>query len=52
MSLDLFGLMAQVLGCIEDLEAQESEREELLSELDPAMGRRGHNSAPIREMDG
>ena len=52
MSLDLFGLKAQVLGRIEDLEARESEREELLFELIPATERRRHDPAPIREMMG
>jgi hypothetical protein len=33
MSLDLFGLKAQVLGCIEDLEARERARKVLLSEV-------------------
>ena len=41
-----------MLEGIEDLEARESEREELHSELVPAMERRGHDSAPIRQMDG
>jgi hypothetical protein len=35
MSLNLFGLKAQVLGRIEDLEARERQREELLTELTP-----------------
>jgi hypothetical protein len=44
MSLDLFGLKAQVLGRIEVLDARESEWEELHSELIPAMERRRHGS--------
>ena len=44
MSLDLFGLKAQVLGRFEDLEAQESEQEELHSELVSAIERREHGS--------
>ena len=51
MSLDLFGLKAQVLGRIEDLEARESEREALLTELIPEMEARRHDSAPIQEMN-
>jgi hypothetical protein len=49
MSLDLFGLKAQVPGRIEDLEARESEREGLHSELVPAMERRGHGSGVGRD---
>jgi hypothetical protein len=51
MSLDLIELKAQVLGRIEDLEARAREREELLFELIPAMEIRGHDPAPIREMN-
>ena len=47
MSLDLFGLKAQVLGRIEDLEARESEREELHSELVPAMEARGYDTGAV-----
>ena len=35
--LDVAGLRAQVLGRIEELEAREREREEMLAELVPAM---------------
>ena len=38
------GLKAQVLGRIEELEAREREREELLAELVPAMEERGHGA--------
>jgi hypothetical protein len=47
MSLDLFGLKAQVLGRFEDLEARESKQEELLSELVSAMERRGHGTVKV-----
>jgi hypothetical protein len=40
--LDVKGTKAQVLGRTEVLEAREREREELLSELAPAIDIRGH----------
>jgi hypothetical protein len=40
--LDVEGTKAQVLGRTEVLEAREREREELLSELAPAIDIRGH----------
>jgi hypothetical protein len=46
MSLELFGLKAQVLGRIEELEARERQREELLTELIPEMEARGHHTGP------
>ena len=48
MSLELFGLKAQVLGRTEVLEARESEREDLLSELVPAMESRGHHTGAVK----
>ena len=40
--LDAAGLKVQVLGRIEELEAREREREEMLAELVPAMDARAH----------
>jgi hypothetical protein len=40
--LDAKGVKAQVLGRIEELEARERGREEILSELVPAMDARAH----------
>jgi hypothetical protein len=48
--LDAKGLKAQVLGRIEELEAREREREELLSELVPAMEARGHDTEGVKAM--
>jgi len=45
--LDAKGLKAQVLGRIEELEAREREREEILSELGPAMESRGHDTGDV-----
>jgi hypothetical protein len=45
--LDVKGLKGQVLGRIEELEAREREREELVAEFVPAMEIRGHDLAPI-----
>jgi hypothetical protein len=42
--LDVAGLKAQVLTRIEELEAREREREEVLSELVPAMEARGYDT--------
>jgi len=42
------GLKAQVLGRIEELEAQEREREELLAELVPAMEARGYDTGTLK----
>ena len=50
--LDVKGLKAQVLGRIEELEAREREREELLSELVPAMETRGHDTGPLKAVMG
>ena len=46
MSLDLFGLKAQVLGRIERVEAREREREELLTELIPRWRREDTTQGP------
>jgi len=44
------GLKSQVLGRIEEPEARE--REELLSELVPAMEARGHDTVAVKEVIG
>jgi hypothetical protein len=46
-NLDAAGLKAQVLGRIEELEAREREREELLAELVLAMEARGHDTGDV-----
>ena len=46
--LDVAGLKAQVLGRIEELEAREREREELLAELVPAMEGRGYDAGVVK----
>ena len=51
--LDVAGLKAQVLGRIEELEAQERERKELLAELVSAMEARGYDTGAVKAvMDG
>jgi hypothetical protein len=50
--LDVAGLKAQVLGRIEELEEREREREEMLSELVPAMEARGHDTGSLRAVMG
>jgi uncharacterized protein (UPF0335 family) len=50
--LDVAGLKAQVLGRIEELEAREREREEILSELVPAMEARGYDAAAVKAVMG
>ena len=51
--LEVAGLRAQVLGRIEELEAREREREELLSELVPAMEAQGCDTGAVKAvMDG
>jgi hypothetical protein len=52
MSPELFGLKAQVFGRIEDLEAREREREELVAELVPAMEARGHDTVALKAVLG
>jgi uncharacterized protein (UPF0335 family) len=44
------GLKAGVLGRIEELEAREREREEILSELVPAMEARGYDTGAVKEV--
>jgi hypothetical protein len=46
-NLDAAGLKAQVLGRIEELEAREREREELLADLVLAMEARGHDTGDV-----
>jgi len=46
--LEVAGLKAQMLGRIEELEGREREREEILSELVPAMETRGHDAGAAR----
>src|SRR5215207_5617215 len=48
-NLDVAGLKVQVLGRIEELEARERERVELLAELVPAMEVRGCDTGAVRE---
>jgi hypothetical protein len=50
--LDVKGLKAQVLGRIEELEAREREREEILSEIVPAMEARGHDAGVLQVVIG
>jgi len=46
--LDAAGLKAQVLGRIEELEAREREREEMLAEVVPAMEARRYDAGPLK----
>jgi uncharacterized protein (UPF0335 family) len=46
--LDAAGLKAQVLGRIEELEEREREKEELLSELVPAMEAQGYDAGAVK----
>ena len=46
--LDAKGLKTQVLVRLEELEAQELEREELLSELVPALEARGYDAGAMK----
>ena len=46
--LGVAGLKAQALGRIEELEAREREREEILSELVPAMEARGYDTGAVK----
>jgi hypothetical protein len=50
--LDVAGLKAQVLGRIEELEAREREREEMLAELVPAMESRGYDTGDVKALLG
>ena len=51
-NLDVSGLKAQVLGRIEELEARERERQELKTELVPAMKSRGYDTSAVKVMMG
>ena len=51
-NLDAAGLKAQVLGRIEELEAQEREREEIMSELVPAMEGRRYDTGAVKAVMG
>ena len=46
--LDVAELKAQVLGRIEELEARERERKELLTELVPAMEAQGYGAGAVK----
>ena len=46
--LDVAGLRAQLLERIEELEARKREREEILSELVPAMEARGYYTGAVK----
>jgi hypothetical protein len=50
--LDVAGLKAQVLGRIEELEAREREREELLAEIVPLMESQGYDAEGMKAMIG
>ena len=50
--LDAKGLKAQVIWRIEELEAREREREEMLAELVPAMEGRGYDAGAVRAVMG
>ena len=50
--LDVAGLKAHVLERIEELEAREREREELLAELVPALESRGYGAGALRAVVG
>ena len=50
--LDVAGLKAQVLGRIEELEEREREREEILSELVPAMENRRYETGSLKAVVG
>ena len=46
------GLRSQILARIEELEAREREREELVAELVPAMEARGYDAGPVKAIAG
>jgi hypothetical protein len=50
--LDVAGLKAQVLGRIQELEKREREREEILSDLIPAMDSRGYDTGAVKAVMG
>jgi len=51
-NLDVSGLKTQVLGRIEELEARELEREELVAELVPAMEAMGYDAGTVKAVMG
>ena len=51
-NLDVTGLKAQVLGRIEELEARERERKELLAEVVPLIEGRGYDAEAVKAMMG
>jgi hypothetical protein len=50
--LNMTGLEAQVVGRIEELEAREREREEILAELIPAMEEREYDAGAVKAVMG
>jgi len=50
--LDVAGLKAQVLGRIEELEAREREREEILTEVVSLMESRGYDVGAVKAVVG
>jgi len=50
--LDVAGHRAQVLGRIEELESRQREREEILSELVPAMEVEGYDTGTVKAVVG
>jgi uncharacterized protein (UPF0335 family) len=50
--LDVKGLKAQVLGRIEELEARERERDELVGEVSAAMESRGYDAEGVKAVLG
>jgi len=48
--LDVKGLKAQVLGRVEELEARERERKELLAEPVPLMESRGYDAGAVKAL--
>jgi uncharacterized protein (UPF0335 family) len=52
MDVDVAGLKAQMLECIETLEEREREREELLAKLVPAMEARGYDAGALKAVVG
>ena len=50
--LDVAGLKTQVMGRIEELDAREREREELLAELVTAMEVRGYDVGAVKAVMG
>jgi uncharacterized protein (UPF0335 family) len=52
MNLAVKGLKTQVLGRVEELEAREREREELLAEVVPLLESRGYDTGALRAVMG